>query len=297
MKKHFGKILDKKEGFRVIDCRECCFAHIMPLPTGEDLKTFYEKEFYQKEKTTYYFNDTKEDSAWWTATYNNYYAILENLTTGRKILDIGSGTGDFLFTGKKRGWNVLGIEPSHVAYTYSKHRGLAVINDFFNTESLMGKGLFDVITTFMVLEHVPDPIALLRESKKLLKPGGLLLIFSPNDYNPLQRAVSHKLEMKPWWVVPRHHINYFGFGSIQKVLTRLGFRIEESLATFPMEFFLLSGDNYVGNALLGRKCQQRRKKFEMNLYGENSALLNSMYRTLGKQSIGREFMIIARKKR
>ncbi len=294
-KAHVGKILDKVDGIKVLDCKKCGFSHILPLPSDEELQKFYKKEFYQKEKTTYYFKETKEDVAWWNATYDNYYSILERLTRGRKLLDIGSGTGDFLSVGKKRGWNVLGIEPSSVAAAHARRRGLAVVNDFF-PNSLEGRGPFDVVTVFMVLEHVPDPISFLREAKKLLKPSGLLLIFSPNDYSPLQQIVRRKLPTEPWWVVPKHHINYFGFFSIQKVLTRLGFRTEEMLGTFPMEFFLLSGDNYIGNPSLGRKCHSRRKKFEMNLYNGNPALLNSLYRTLGEQDIGREFVAIARKK-
>ena len=295
-KAHAGKILDKVDGIKVLDCKKCGFSHILPLPSDEELQKFYTKDFYQKEKTVYYFKETKEDAAWWNATYDNYYSILERLIRGRKLLDIGSGTGDFLSVGKKRGWNILGIEPSSVAAAHARRRGLAIVNDFFNPGSLRGRGPFDVITAFMVLEHVPDPISFLREAKKLLKPSGLLLIFSPNDYNPFQQIVRRKLPTEPWWVVPKHHINYFGFFSIQKVLTRLGFRTEEMLGTFPMEFFLLSGDNYIGNSSLGRKCHSRRKKFEMNLYSENPALLNSLYRTLGEQDIGREFVAIARRK-
>src|SRR3989338_6123101 len=131
---HSGKVLDKKDGFSVIDCVTCGFKHIAPLISDDELRKFYEKEFYQKEKQNY-FKETKEDLPWWIATYNNYYAILEKLTKGRKILDVGSGPGDFLFVGKNRGWDVLGIEPSPTAFIYARKRGLRVINDFFSFES------------------------------------------------------------------------------------------------------------------------------------------------------------------
>ncbi len=94
--------------------------------------------------------------------------------------------------------------------------------------------------------------------------------------------------------MPRHHLNYFDFDSMKRILTRLGFKVKELMGTFPMEFFLLSGDNYISNSKLGRKCHSRRKTFEMNMYKKDTDLLNSIYRTLGDQGIGRELVIIAR---
>jgi len=293
---HKGKILDKKDGFSVIECTSCGFKHIDPLLSDEELEKFYKKDFYSKGKPNY-FKETKEDLSWWMATYNNYYSLFEKYTKGRKILDVGSGPGHFLFCGKKRGWDVLGIEPSIDAWEYSKRRKLPVVNDFFSYDALKDYGPFDVVHASMVLEHVPDPIKIIKEIKKLLKPGGLLAIFCPNDYNPLQLIIKDELNLKPWWFSPGHHLNYFGFESMKKLISKNGFEIKEAIGTFPMEFFILSGNNYVGNHSLGRKCHKERKKFEMNIYAKNKELLNTIYRVLGSKNIGWEFMVIARKKR
>lgn len=294
-KKHKGKILDKKDGFSVIDCSSCGFKHISPIINEKNLRKFYEKEFYQIEKPNY-LKETKEDIVWWMTTYNNYYSFFEKHTNGRDILDIGSGPGHFLLCGKRRGWNAIGVEPSNEAYEYSKRRGLTVFKNFFSYKELVAYGKFDVIHASMVLEHIPNPIKFLREAKKLLKPNGLLAIFCPNDYNPLQLVLKEQLKFKSWWVSPRHHINYFNFLSIERLLRRMGFDVKESLATFPLEFFLLSGINYIGNPILGRKCHSIRKKFEMNMYKKNIMLLNNIYKNFSENGIGREFMIIARKK-
>ena len=292
-KKHTGKVLDKKDGFSVIECVLCGFKHILPIPSDTELQKLYQKEFYQKEKPNY-FKETKEDLPWWLATYANYYSLLEKHTSGRKILDIGSGPGHFLFTGKKRGWDVLGVEPSLSASAYALRRGLPVINDFFSFENLKKYGPFDVVHMSLVLEHVPEPIQFLKEAKKLLKPGGLIAVFCPNDYNPLQIILRNELGFKPWWVLPRHHLNYFDFKSMKKLLVRLGFKEKECLGTFPLEFFLLSGSNYIGYPSIGREYHNKRKKFEMSLYKNNTILLNSIYQTLAKYDIGRQFFIIAK---
>ena len=292
-KTHQGKLLNRVDGYSIIECASCGFKHIDPLPSKEELNNLYRQEFYSEEKPDY-FKNAKEDFSWWMATYNNYYSLLEKHTKGRKILDVGSGPGDFLVCGKKRGWKTLGIEPSVAAYKYSKNRKLSVINNFFSYEAVRQYGFFDAIHAAMVLEHVPDPISFIKDMKKLLKPNGILAIYCPNDYNPLQEILQKKLKFKPWWVVPKHHLNYFDAASMKKVLVKTGFEVVESLGTFPMEFFLLSGFNYVGNSELGRKCQKTRKVFEMNMYKNGTEIINTLYTSLIEKNIGRSFFIIAR---
>lgn len=295
MKKHTGQILDKKEGVKVIDCRSCGFVHVSPIPTEKELKKFYEQEFYEHEKPNY-FTETKEDLPWWMATYDNYYRLLEKRTDGRTLLDIGSGPGHFLACGKKRGWKTIGIEPSAMAADYSNKRGLATITDFFAYDRAKQLGAFDVVHAALVLEHVPDPTSFILDMKKMLKKGGHIAIFCPNDYNPLQTILRKERGFKPWWVVPKHHLNYFNPQSMKKLLEKLGFVIEETLGTFPLETFLLAGKNYVGNHVVGRACHKERKDFELLLYKKNSDILNDLYAGLAAAGIGREFMIIARKK-
>ncbi len=293
MIKHLGKIIDRIENVDIIDCRSCGFLHVLPIPTDDELKIFYEKEFYQNEKPNY-FKETKEDLSWWMATYNNYYALLEQHTKGRKILDVGSGPGHFLACGKKRGWNVIGIEPSARAARYSNRHGLKTVNDFFGHDKAKNLGKFDVLHAAMVLEHVPNPRDFIIDMKKMIKKGGLIAIFCPNDYNPLQGVLRSQYSFDPWWVVPKHHLNYFTVKSMEKLLHRLGFKIEETLGTYPIETFLISGKNYVGNHAIGRACHGKRKNFELLLYKKDHDILNDLYTGLAALGIGREFMIIAR---
>jgi SAM-dependent methyltransferase len=295
MKKHSGTTLDTKDGVRVIECRACGFAHVFPLPSGEELKHFYEKEFYQHERPNY-FSETKEDLPWWMATYHNYYQLLECRTKGRTLLDIGSGPGHFLACGKSRGWKTAGIEPSAPAARYSSKRGLTTMNDFFVYDRAKKLGTFDVVHAALVLEHVPDPVGFIKDMKKMLKKGGRIALFCPNDYNPLQRILREERGYKPWWVVPKHHLNYFTIESLKRLLVRLGFIIEDTLGTYPMETFLLAGKKYVGNHAVGRACHAKRKAFELALYKKDPSLLNDLYTGLASAGIGREFMVIAKKK-
>jgi len=190
----------------------------------------------------------------------------------------------------------LGVEPSIEACKYARKFGVNVVNEPFRKDSINSYGKFSVVFMFNVLEHVPDPITILDDAKSLLDSNGLICIVSPNDYNPFQEILRKNLGYQPWWLVPKHHINYFDFKSIKRLLEKTGFEIIELSSTFPMEFFLLSGDNYVGNDELGRKCHLKRKNFEMNLYKYGDNLVNNFYNALAKAGIGREFVVIGRRK-
>lgn len=292
---HYGEIIDSKDGFDVIECKACGFKHVIPIPTSEELDKLYKEEFYSTEKPTY-FKSTEEDLEWWEMTYRNYYKMFEKYCPkkNRRLLEIGSGPGYFLKCGKELDWDVFGFEPSKQAFEYSQKFGVKVINKFFDEKSIKEYGKFNVVYMNTVIEHLPDPISIIKMAKKLLRSNGIICIISPNDYNPLQNILRDNLSYNPWWVAPPQHINYFDFKSIKNILERLGFEIIESTGTFPMEYFLLSGDNYVGNDKLGRKCHSKRKAFEINMYKYGNEHLNRIYKNLANDGIGREFVVIGR---
>jgi len=290
---HKGPTIDRVGKYRVIDCQRCLFKHVDPIPGEAEITTFYKDKFYNIKKPNY-LKYSKKDLDWWMATYKNYYQIFRKHTRGSKLLDIGSGPGYFIKCGQGLGWNTLGFEPSGTAYKHSKKLGINVVNDFFDYEKAKQYGKFDVVCLNLVLEHLVDPTKVLKDVKKILSKKGLLFILSPNDYNPFQMILKQQLGFKSWWVVPLEHINYFDFSSIKKLLKKLGFSIIDLLATYPMETFLLSGENYIGNDKIGRKCHKKRIKFEMNLYKHNPELLNIFYRSLAQNNLGREFVVIAK---
>jgi SAM-dependent methyltransferase len=291
---HYGPMLATVDGYDVIECGACGFRHIDPLFTNEQLKKFYDSEFYQTERPDY-FERMEADKEWWMLRYHHYYGLLEAHAPGRRILDIGSGPGYFLEAGRERGWQVLGFEPSRIAADYTAGRGLAVVNDFFSAARAKEHGLFDAISLSMVLEHVRDPIQLIEDARSLLVPGGVLLLISPNDFNPLQMTLWKKLGFQPWWVNPKHHLNYFDTVSAGRFLRARRFETLHLETSYPLENFLLAGRNYVGNPLLGRECHNERKAFESALFRHDKPRLQALAASWAAQGIGREFIILGKK--
>ena len=296
--KHSGSIVTTSNGFDIIECSQCGFKHINPIPTEEELEHIYKHEYYSKNKPNYIDNDL-QDLAWWEMTYNHRYEIFESYIPfeRRHLLDIGSGPGLFLETGNKRKWITEGIEPNEKAADHSNGRGLAVKNLMYNLETSKSLNKFDVVNLSLVLEHIAHPIKMIELVYNQLNDGGVICISVPNDFNPFQIVLSDHLGLKPWWVSPPHHINYFNFDSLVSLLKRCGFEVVHKESTFPIDLFLLMGDNYIDNNELGRACHNKRVKFEMAMRLSGSGhILDEFYSGLSKINIGREVVIYAIKK-
>jgi 2-polyprenyl-3-methyl-5-hydroxy-6-metoxy-1,4-benzoquinol methylase len=297
--KHEGNVLDTKNGYDIIFCQECGFKHIIPIPNEHKLTQIYKEEYYSVEKPLY-IERMEKDKEWWDLVYSDRYDIFEQYVSfkNRSILDIGSGTGYFLLNGKNRGWTTQGIEPSRQAANYSKNvLGLNIIEDFLNEKTSGALPKFDVIHMSEVLEHISDPRQLLRITTSLLKNNGILCIAVPNDFNPIQLSLEKVDNFAPWWIAPPHHINYFDFKSLRNLIGKLNYEIILEEATFPIDLFLLMGDNYIGNDQKGRECHEKKINIEnkLNLAGLNN-LKRQLYQKFAELGIGREVVLYARNK-
>ncbi len=109
------------------------------------------------------------------------------------LLEIGSGTGEFLYMAKAAGWQVTGIEPGTDACKYAAHKfNLSLTCSFWNTYAAAA-GMYDAVAFWHVLEHIADPISFLNKAAAALKPGGLIYFSLPNNdslFNNVQGKAS-----------------------------------------------------------------------------------------------------------
>jgi len=290
---HFGPEIERKGKYSVIDCLFCGFKHIMPIPAQKELKNIYQEKYYTTVKPDY-IQHYDEDKDWWDLVYKERYQIFESILpeTKRKIIDIGSGPGNFLVTGTKRGWKVKGLEASPQAISHCRELKLDVEQIFLSEKTIHRiTKKYNVINFDLVLEHTPAPISLIETGLKLLAPKGLLCITVPNDFNPLQLLLQQQ-GFKPWWICPPHHINYFDIESLQKLIYRFGLAIKHCSTSFPMELFLLMGENYIQTPALGKKCHNMRKILEKNLYQGSDRLINSLYGNFEENGLGRNSIFL-----
>jgi 2-polyprenyl-3-methyl-5-hydroxy-6-metoxy-1,4-benzoquinol methylase len=289
----FGIATDPRFGYRRLD----------PLPTEEELEAFYRDKYYgliaaggRAPEIMRQLQGGAEAAAeidWLGKTlWADIRAVLDALLPGeanRAVLDIGCGPGLFLLAMREHGWQPAGVEPSEEAGKRAREAGLAV---FPSVEACLAeKKSFEAATLLNVLEHVRDPLAVLRSARSALRAGGILVVRVPNDFSSLQEIARVRSGKPPWWVAPPDHIHYFDFPSLEKTIESCGFQVAEKLADFPMELFLLMGDDYVGNAEVGRACHQRRRALELALPADRRRRL---YRGFAAEGMGRNALVFAR---
>jgi 2-polyprenyl-3-methyl-5-hydroxy-6-metoxy-1,4-benzoquinol methylase len=148
------------------------------------------------------------------------YRFLPRRPPGKmmRVLDIGCSNGGWLAMARDAGWQVAGAEPDPVSRSQARDRGI----DVRETVSawLEESERFDYVTISHVIEHVHDPLALLRDIYMLLRPGGRLYIDTPNI-----DAVGHDIYGRDWLGLdPPRHLILFNRKSLVAAVTKSGFR-------------------------------------------------------------------------
>ncbi len=296
---HDGPVVDTVGEYTIVACRACGYRHVAPLPSEAEIAAWYRERHYVdgvRDRIDYY----ERDRDWWRLAHGDVFSEVgrHQEGDGRRLIDVGCGTGIFLEVGRERGWDVVGFEPSQTAAEHCRKKGLRIIESLFSLDELAKIDLekSDLVNLRNVLEHVTDPGALLACAHEVLRPGGLVIASVPNDYNPLQQTVREVAALRPWWLAPPHHLNYFDFDSLERLVERCGFQPVGRFCTFPLDMFLLMGDIYVDDSELGRSCHLKRVRLETSLEAAGRAeTRRALYRSLAAAGLGREAVVIARR--
>lgn len=295
---HVGRELARDDdGHAVIDCGPCGFAHLWPKPSPETLAAYYAESFYETHSPADWAKKEEAEESYWEIEHRDRLAGFSEIL-GRDrgaLLDIGCGGGWLLRHAAAAGWGTLGIEPSRSMWSRARARA-EVLQGTFPDVDLRGR-TFDAVNMKLVLEHVSDPAILLREVAAVLRPGGVVCIEVPNDFNPLQEAARARLAKPAWWVCHPVHVNYFSFDSLERLLIRAGYDPVKRDATFPMEWFLLQGVDYIGRDEVGRECHRQRMALESNLEASGLTTLRRAFgQWLALNGIGRTAIVFSKKR-
>lgn len=306
MSKHEYSESIVRGNYKVINCISCGYWHVYPIPTEEELNEYYKKIYYENLGNNRSMTDKLNDpDGFYHIQYEDKLRRINKFLPKElplRVLDIGSGYGDFLRFMKSKGWETRGIEPSESAYEISKEieDNLGIRCAPFSDLLKMDFPHSSVVTLNTVLEHLREPAEVLMQIREhLLIPGGILNIHVPNDFSFLQQLLNNTVlkgnsTKQTYWLHPPEHLNYWTHQSLRNFLTKLGYKILYMVSTFPLELFPLMGEDYISNPKIGREMHLKRVRFEKWLYETNNHdFKDALYEYFAQLGIGREIEIFA----
>lgn len=162
----------------------------------------------------------------------------ESILPPARLLDIGSGTGLFVTAAEAAGYQVTGIESSSHAAALARARvhGTILCHDA-NRPFDLPDGAFDVVTMLDVIEHLTEWAGALRESRRVLKPGGVLVVVTLNAH-----SIARPLLGRRWaWYQDPTHVALFSRATLRSAILEAGF---DRLRMTTIFNFLTAGESF-----------------------------------------------------
>ena len=145
-------------------------------------------------------------------------AQVEKTMKPGRLLDVGCGLGYLLEAAKSRGWQAVGADPSPYSVELARKNGFEAHEGLLADLKLPAES-FNAVALLQVIEHLLDPRDLLAECRRLLKPGGVIVVETPNPASTLARI---KRERFNYWIPPVHCVWYTP-GTLARALRSSGF--------------------------------------------------------------------------
>jgi 2-polyprenyl-3-methyl-5-hydroxy-6-metoxy-1,4-benzoquinol methylase len=205
-------------GHRVVRCDDCGLVFLNPQPSDEELSQIYNAQYFLGSETKEGQRDASEIKQATAREYLNEIARYRGNQAGR-LLEVGSGDGEFLELAEAQGWDVTGIEYSPAACERARERlkrGNVIQGELI--PGSLAEEQFDLCVLSDVLEHVRSPSQFLREIRRALKPGGTLFIATPST-----DSWSARLLRQNWMEFKAEHLTYFDSQTLQTALFKSGF--------------------------------------------------------------------------
>lgn len=203
------------ENHHLVACRTCGFVYCLQDPSVEELRAFYRG---------YPVRDVLSPVT--ALRFDELLDRFEPYRMNGRLIDVGCGAGLFLERAALRGWEVFGTEYGDRAVAACNARGIRIIEGPLEP-SHYGDDHFDVVCSFEVIEHLAHPRPEIARMARILRPGGLLYVTTPN-FNSVGRLFSGS----SWSIVNYpEHLSYFTPRTLRRLAGTTGLRQQWLLTT------------------------------------------------------------------
>jgi len=208
----------------VYKCKSCGLIFPDPMPVPSEMAQHY------GDAEKYFAEHVLEEKI---AAHHTVLHSIEQLGAIRgRLLDIGTGRGEMLKAATDRGWKAVGLEPSGVFARFAREYSGAEVVEAKLEDRPFETDSFDVVTLGAVLEHVFDPVRVLMEINRVLRPGGMLWLDVPNEAGTFYRLgnLYQRLRGRDWVVnlsptFPPYHVFGFTPRAIRSLAEVSGFKV------------------------------------------------------------------------
>jgi SAM-dependent methyltransferase len=201
--------------FAVVTCERCGLLFLSPrLAQERMLELYQDAAYYESDVTGRGYDEYLAVRENWLRTFaSRLRAIARHKPSGRS-LDVGCGPGFFLDAAAARGYEAWGLDPSAYAVELARRTHGERVRQGVLEAAPFPPGHFDLLTAFDAFEHVYDPPGFLEAAHRLLAPGGVLAITTPDPTSLLARVSGRR------WVsfkIPEH-VCYWSPETIRRAL-------------------------------------------------------------------------------
>lgn len=189
----YAKTPDSNKTFRVIRCGNCTHVFCSPIPKNiyKNYEDVVDKEYLK-------YTVSLQASA------NEVLPLIKKYSRTGILLDVGCATGEFLLIARQFGYKVEGLELSKWSSDIAINKGLKIFRHSIKDHIKAHSGRYEVITLFGVIEHFEFPLNEMKNLSKLLKPGGVLVIWTGDVDSSTSKVLGRR-----WWYWQGQHIQYF----------------------------------------------------------------------------------------
>jgi SAM-dependent methyltransferase len=197
-----------------------------------------------------------------------------------RVLDLGCGDGELLLRLRAQGLDAAGVESNPRYSPMHERRALSVFCGSLE-DAAFPSSTFDTVILSQVVEHLPDPGRTLVEIRRILAPGGRVLIYCPNARGYLRRWFG-----KYWhgWHIP-FHFYVFSADTIARLAAQAGFQVRRIDGVTPNDFFVASLKSLLYGRREGARAPDRGRFLDTKPF---RLIVAPLFRVLDLLQRGRE---------
>ncbi len=241
------------KGYDYHRCGECALLYQNPMPNDEEISQFYPDSYapyteptrmeFSRQETitlrkqlgyTHLSVPQKSKPQDFLRRPKPLNTVTPWVPNGR-LLDIGCGNGEYLLRMQSIGWQCKGVEFGNQGVAVCRAQGLDIFQGGL-LEASFDADTFDLVTAHHFIEHVPNPVEIITEMVRILKPGGRLLLRTPNN-----AALGRRWFGQYWFAngVPEH-VLLFSEKSLERLAFDQGLVLEKRYRPVEFKFILKS---------------------------------------------------------